>query len=226
MQLWVDVEAFEAATVAARRSRDPAAYRAALNLYAGELLPEDRYEDWAEERRPELRQSYLALLVEMAELCEERGDLGSAIEALRQAVSEEPAHEEAHVRLMRLYAKSGQRYQTLRQYELLREALRRRFGTEPGAASRNLHEEIVAGCFPFARSPSPQEILQRHPDSHQHNIPAALGSFVGREREMVEVERALAMTRLLTLTEVAGSGKTRLALEVTRELAGTYPDGA
>ena len=35
--LWVDVEVFEQAAGAARRSRDPAAYRAAIDLYAGEL---------------------------------------------------------------------------------------------------------------------------------------------------------------------------------------------
>ena len=49
--LWVDVDAFEQAVATARRSQDPAAYRAALELYPGELLPDDRYEDWAESRR-------------------------------------------------------------------------------------------------------------------------------------------------------------------------------
>src|SRR6202035_1891551 len=34
--------------------RTPAAYRAALSLYGGELLPENRYDDWAEARRDEL----------------------------------------------------------------------------------------------------------------------------------------------------------------------------
>jgi DNA-binding SARP family transcriptional activator len=48
--LWVDVQAFEEAAATARRSRDPAAYRAAIELYAGDLLPEDRYEEWAEDR--------------------------------------------------------------------------------------------------------------------------------------------------------------------------------
>jgi predicted ATPase/DNA-binding CsgD family transcriptional regulator len=48
---------------------------------------------------------------------------------------------------------------------------------------------------------------------------------VGREREMVEVERELAMTRLLAITGAGGSGKTRLALEVARDLLEAYPDG-
>ncbi len=40
----MDVGSFEKAAAKARRLRDPAAYRAAVDLYAGELLPEDRYE--------------------------------------------------------------------------------------------------------------------------------------------------------------------------------------
>src|SRR5919112_610533 len=43
---------------------------------------------------------------------------------------------------------------------------------------------------------------------------------------MVEVERLLSMTNLLTLTGAGGSGKTRFALEVARRLAGAYRDGA
>jgi predicted ATPase len=58
-----------------------------------------------------------------------------------------------------------------------------------------------------------------------HNLPAPRSTFVGREREMEEVKRELAMTRLLTLTGVGGSRKTRLALEVARDLLEAYPNG-
>ncbi len=50
----VDVDQFELAAADARRAGTPSAYRAALSLYGGELLPENRYDDWVEARRDEL----------------------------------------------------------------------------------------------------------------------------------------------------------------------------
>ncbi|HEX7976920.1 MAG TPA: LuxR C-terminal-related transcriptional regulator [Anaerolineales bacterium] len=55
-------------------------------------------------------------------------------------------------------------------------------------------------------------------NSIPNNLPLQLTSFVGRERELAEVARLLLMTRLLTLTGVGGSGKTRLALEVASHM--------
>ena len=63
------------------------------------------------------------------------------------------------------------------------------------------------------------------PHAGKHNLPAPKTTFVGRGSERVEIKRMLAMTNLLTLTGTGGCGKTRLALEVGRDLVGTYPDG-
>jgi predicted ATPase len=124
---------------------------------------------------------------------------------------------------MRLYALSGRRRDALAQYERLREVLYRELEAEPDATTRRLRDDIAVGRFlPVQRADLPQGEL---PDARKHNLPAPKTSFVGREHEMVEVKRALAMTRLLTLTGAGGSGKTRLALEVARDIEGAYPDG-
>jgi predicted ATPase/DNA-binding SARP family transcriptional activator/DNA-binding CsgD family transcriptional regulator len=222
-QLWVDADAFEEAGATARRSRVPAAYRAAIELYAGELLPEDRYEEWAEGRRAELRQLYLGLLIELAVLYEGRGEYALAIEALKEAMAEDETFEEAHASLMCVYALSGRPEHSIAQYERLRDALQRGIGTQPTGATRRLRDEIAAGRLP--PSPTADSTQDEPSDVGEHNLPVPITSFVGREREMAEVKRALATTRLLTLTGTGGVGKTRLALEIARDLVGSYPDG-
>jgi predicted ATPase/DNA-binding SARP family transcriptional activator/DNA-binding CsgD family transcriptional regulator/Tfp pilus assembly protein PilF len=230
--LWVDVEAFEQAAVTARRAMEPQAFRAAIDLYAGELLPQDRYEGWVEERRAQLKELYLSLLSTLGALYEERKEFGEAIEALSRVVAEEQTHERAHLGIMRLYALLGRRREALSQYEHLREALLKNVGTEPEAATTSVQQQIWAGTFPSADSPSadlPARVGEARSasgaPSRRHNLPLERTSFVGRERERLEVKRLLAMTRLLTLTGAGGCGKTRLALKVATDLVGAYPDG-
>jgi predicted ATPase/DNA-binding winged helix-turn-helix (wHTH) protein len=57
------------------------------------------------------------------------------------------------------------------------------------------------------------------------NLPAPLTSFIGRERELVEIKRLLRSTRLLTVVGVGGIGKTRLALQAAAEVIDAYRDG-
>jgi predicted ATPase/DNA-binding CsgD family transcriptional regulator len=59
----------------------------------------------------------------------------------------------------------------------------------------------------------------------KHNLPAPLTSFVGRRRELGEVADLLEASRLLTLTGPAGTGKTRLALQVAAQVLDDFADG-
>src|SRR5262249_29482346 len=79
--LWVDVEAFQGAAMSARQACTPDAYRSAIALYPGDLLPEDRYEDWVAPRREDYRADFLALLIEQARVHEERCEWGDAVDA-------------------------------------------------------------------------------------------------------------------------------------------------
>jgi predicted ATPase len=58
-----------------------------------------------------------------------------------------------------------------------------------------------------------------------HGFPAALTSFVGRAGVVDEVVGHLGQYRLVTVTGPGGAGKTRLAGEVARQVAGRFADG-
>jgi predicted ATPase/class 3 adenylate cyclase len=58
-----------------------------------------------------------------------------------------------------------------------------------------------------------------------HNLPAQLTSFIGRERELAEGEKLLASTRMLTFIGPGGTGKTRLCLRVAAEQLSEFKDG-
>ncbi len=68
-------------------------------------------------------------------------------------------------------------------------------------------------------------------DVFPNNLPTSLTRFVGREKEIGEVSKALAEHRLVTLTGPGGAGKTRLAVQVgiaaveTARASGLFPDG-
>jgi predicted ATPase/class 3 adenylate cyclase/Tfp pilus assembly protein PilF len=63
-------------------------------------------------------------------------------------------------------------------------------------------------------------------DVQPHNLPIQLTTFIGREQELAEIAALLDRNRLVTLTGLAGTGKTRLALQVAAEVLGIFPDGA
>jgi predicted ATPase/class 3 adenylate cyclase/regulation of enolase protein 1 (concanavalin A-like superfamily) len=85
---------------------------------------------------------------------------------------------------------------------------------EPEQIYQLLHPDLPAE-FPPLRSPS----------AMPNNLPQPASSFVGREREMEEVERRLGTTRLLTLTGAGGVGKTRLAKQIGRSQLSAEWDG-
>jgi DNA-binding SARP family transcriptional activator len=143
--LWTDVEAFLAAARGAHARRTLQAYREALRLYTGDLVLEEHYEEWASAQRDWLSGLRVTLLVELAGVQEQAGDLSAAIETLQQAAASDPVHEEAQGLLMRLLVQTGRRHLALRQYQALRVALQRELHIEPAASLQALYQDIRDG---------------------------------------------------------------------------------
>lgn len=126
-----DALCFEQAADAALAAGDALACRTAAALYAGDLLPEARYEAWSEAPRQRLRDKYLRLLRQAG--------------ALEQLVEAEPDDEAAHLALMRAELAAGRRSAALRWYGHLRDQLQQSLGVQPGAQAQALYRECVAG---------------------------------------------------------------------------------
>jgi predicted ATPase/Tfp pilus assembly protein PilF len=64
-------------------------------------------------------------------------------------------------------------------------------------------------------------------DNHPHNLPLQPNPFVGREKELEAVQSLLTseQVRVLSLTGVGGTGKTRLSLQAAANLIERFPDG-
>src|SRR5213082_2469345 len=69
------------------------------------------------------------------------------------------------------------------------------------------------------------EVMAR-PARRPGNLPFETTSFIGRRRELADVRRKLAETRLVSLVGPGGVGKTRLALRAATDLARGFPGGA
>src|SRR5439155_8408864 len=127
----VDAVRFEELARRALAAGDTAAACEAIALYGGELLPADRYEEWAETRREQVRQNHLDLL-----------RLAGRWEAVAEL---DPGDEHAHLALMRRHAANGDRHAALRrQFDRLDRALRQELGVAPGPEASALRDRLLA----------------------------------------------------------------------------------
>jgi DNA-binding SARP family transcriptional activator len=129
-ELRVDVDAFEHAGERAIRDGDGDAAGEAADLYPGDLLPDDLYVSWADERRERLRDLHARLLRLAA-----RWD---------RVLEIDRSDEEAHRALMRSRFEAGDRHGAMRQFERLREALHADMGVGPDQETISLYEKILS----------------------------------------------------------------------------------
>ena len=131
VEVTTDVAEFDAAADTALESGESEAWRDPIACYGGELLPESRYEDWAEPHRRRLRNRYLDVL--------RRGRQWQTVVGL------EPTDELAHRELMREAMAEGNPHAAVQWYSRLRTALLRELGTRPSSDTDALYDQCIAG---------------------------------------------------------------------------------
>jgi len=218
---------------------------AAIELWRGQPLVEIDHWQLGQWEAARLEEQHRAVTEEFAEAELACGKHREALARLYNMVSEEPLREHRWALLMLALYRCGQHAEALRSYQRAC-ALLGELGLAPGPELSALERAIGAGDL----SVGPQTLGRLRvndgsesiavidltsglgggqgirPGSSAGNLPAQLTSFVGRDADLRGVAVALRHSRLVTITGAGGVGKTRLAIQVAKEVVGDYPDGA
>lgn len=200
--------------------------RGAVDLYHGEFL-HGMTEDWALIERVALADAYYEALSKLIRMYVSLGRLSDAIETANRRLAQDPTEERSHRALIKLYMMSGRPRSALAQYAELERTLAQE-GDQPSTRARKLRDEALValsgesdsdGVFSgldHAKGTQEQNAPQK---LRTDNLPRYLMPFFGRERELSVIEHSLGQgTRLVSITGLGGTGKTRLAIEAAGSL--------
>jgi predicted ATPase/DNA-binding SARP family transcriptional activator len=243
----VDVDVARFARLVADGSAE--ALEQAADLYRGDLLAglalaERPFEEWLTSERERLHELAIQGLGHLLAHQQKAGAAEPAIQTGLRLLALDPLQEPVHRAVMRLYARLGRREAALRQYQHCADALKRELSTQPEAETTQLYQEIqrsrparldrapvsrpadgdaapgqVAALLSASAAPRPEA-----PPST--NLPAPTSELIGRGAAVAEVTELLGAHRLVTLIGAGGIGKTRLGLEVGRDLLPGFAGGA
>lgn len=143
-----ELDAAIAQLKAAERAADAecvaSAARAVTEVYRGELLPGDVYDDWFGDIRERTRQDFCGAMLLAGRFFEARGDYDSALEFLRRASSADPWREDVYQAMMRCNMQSGRRGGAIETFLMCRSKLTEDLGIDPSAETMRLYEAILA----------------------------------------------------------------------------------
>ena len=118
------------------------AYEAALALYRGDFLEENRYASWVEEERQRRRSEFLAAAERFATLLLKLGDSERAVRWAETMLSHDPLWEPAYAVLMEAHAKQGNRALAVRAFNRCKKRLRDSLGVAPSSRLTGLLNRI------------------------------------------------------------------------------------
>jgi DNA-binding SARP family transcriptional activator len=149
LSLWLDFEEFDSRVESGRRHEDAGdvdeamrEYEFAANLYRGDFMADDPYEDWAAVTRERLRLAHLDALGRLGNLYFEADHYTACASLCQRIIERDPCREDAHRRLMRCYSRQGLPHLALMQYRLCAQALAEELGVETDPSTRDLHQRI------------------------------------------------------------------------------------
>jgi DNA-binding SARP family transcriptional activator len=147
--IWLDVAEFEMRIREAKRrevggNSDAAlqGLREALDIYTGDLLPEDRYEEWSLVPREQLQERCREALARLHRAAIETGAHDEALRLGERMLELDPCSDDGIQWVIRALDALNRRTEAVRRYEQYARRLDRELGMQPEAETRRLIEEL------------------------------------------------------------------------------------
>jgi DNA-binding SARP family transcriptional activator len=145
-----DLDEFTELLGAARRARttgdadaELVALRSVSDLYRGEVLPGDVYDDWFAPLRERFRHDFEDAMMRAAQLMEENSDPRGGLSLLRKAMAHDPWREDLYQASLRLQMAAGQRSAAIETYLSCRSRLVEDLGIDPSRETTALYEQVL-----------------------------------------------------------------------------------
>jgi DNA-binding SARP family transcriptional activator len=146
-----DLDEFTASRTEARCARsaedtaaEVSALRKAIELYRGDVLPGDIYDDWFGPIRQRFRQEYQESVIRYAQLMCAAEDPLPALPIVIEACARDPLREDLYQTLINLEIASNQRGAAMETYMSCRNHLIDELGIDPSRETMDLYQQILA----------------------------------------------------------------------------------
>ncbi|HET6498457.1 MAG TPA: bacterial transcriptional activator domain-containing protein [Coriobacteriia bacterium] len=120
------------------------AYERIADLYRGELLPGDVYDDWFSSARNHYRQEFCDAMRAAHRLLTDVGDHPGALRMIRRGLGADPWREDLYQAALRSQVASGQRSAAIDTYLTCRTNLAEQLGLDPSAETVALYQQVLA----------------------------------------------------------------------------------
>ncbi|MGE3286209.1 MAG: BTAD domain-containing putative transcriptional regulator [Pseudonocardia sp.] len=199
----------------------------ALALWRGRPYGALGDQDWARPAVARLDELHGQVRERRIEALLATGELDHALSDLEILVAQMPFRESMRALQMLALYRSGRGEQALHTYQETRRALVDDVGTEPGKELQELHRRILNNDPELAGGPDGAGVARRGGprDVVEVHLPSSTRPMIGRDDDRRRIGALVAEHRLVTVVGAAGCGKTRVAVEVARECAASFPDG-
>jgi two-component SAPR family response regulator len=118
-------------------------YERAIELYRGDYLIEDLYDDWTMVERERLSNAYMDMLGSLAVHYLETEQYQESIRCCYRVLEKDRCHEDSYRLLMRCYTRLGLRGRALEQYKICEKILGQEYGTTPSSETQSLYTGIL-----------------------------------------------------------------------------------